>query len=102
MFFKKKFPSEVVPQLMFVEGRLNVISLHQRMPKIFRNANCISKSDQSLKLKGFRKLMNDRRQPLGGGAKDFLRLRIGDRWISILHNGGGDVYLFYAILPRRE
>ena len=45
--------------------------------------------------------MKARTQPIG----DKMRVRkaeVDDRWISILHFGDGPVYLFYAILPRRE
>jgi hypothetical protein len=64
---------------------------------LFRSPYVISQRDKDLRIKGWRKVMNARRELLGG---NMVRSRqIGDRWISILHNGDGGAFLFYAILP---
>jgi hypothetical protein len=85
---------------MFPKGHLDVMSLlppghhmHHRCP--YR----ISKTDEDMTIKDWKKCMVDRRELLGSNI--VRRARIGDRIISILHNGESGPILFYAILPKR-
>ena len=52
-------------------------------------------------MKQWSKVMNARRK-LHGDNMNVHKPQVGDMWISILHYGDGPVYLFYAILPKRE
>jgi hypothetical protein len=75
---------------MYAEGEMTIISVRWPRPVAFKCAYSTSRTDEGLKIKGWRKIMNEHMP------------QIGDRWISILHIGAGGVYLFYSILPKRE
>ena len=85
---------------MHMKGDMNIISLRPSWPMVHRSAYTISRRDEDLTIKGWRKVLNDHRELLGGNM--VRNPQMGDRWISILHNGDSGVYLFYAILPSRE
>lgn len=80
-----------------MEGDMDIISLRPSLPTVHRSPYSISRRDEDLTIKGWRKVMNDRRELLGGNMVH--NPQIGDRWISILHNGNSGAILFYAILP---
>ena len=87
--------------MMLTEGSMYMVSLRPFPPTAYQSAYSISLKDGRLNIKDWSKVMKARTQPIG----DNMRVRkaeVGDRWISILHFGDGPVYLFYAILPRRE
>ena len=86
-----------MPHLMYQNGSLDVLNIQPGHPK---NLNCpyeISKRSGDMKIKGWKKCMDSRKEVLESKRK--RRARIGDRMISILHNGESGSILFYAILP---
>ena len=86
-----------MPHLMYQKGSLNVLNIQLGHPM---NLNCpyeISKRSGDMKIKGWKKCMDSRKEVLGSKRK--RSARIGDRMISILHNGESGSILFYAILP---
>ena len=86
-----------MPHLMYQNGRLDVLNIQPGRPT---NLNCpyeISKRSGDMKIKGWKKCMDSRKEVLGRKRK--RSAKIGDRMISILHNGESGSILFYAILP---
>ena len=86
-----------MPHLMYQNGRLDVLNIQPGHPT---NLNCpyrISKRSGDMLTKGWKKCMDSRKEVLGSKMK--RNTRIGDRMISILHNGESGSILFYAILP---
>ena len=82
---------------MYQKGSLNVLNIQLGRPT---NLNCpyeISKRRGDMKIKGWKKCMDSRKKVFGSKRK--RSARIGDRMISILHNGESGSILFYAILP---
>ena len=90
-----------MPNLMFSEGHMHMVSLRPTPPTTYQSAYSISLIDQRPEMKQWSKVMNGRRQLLGDNM-NVRKPQVGDRWISILHFGDGTVYLCYAILPKRE
>jgi len=82
---------------MFLKGRLDVISLRPGHPRLHSYSYRISKTDEDMTIKEWKKCMDNHRELLGSNI--VRRARIGDRIISILHNGASRPILFYAILP---
>ena len=86
-----------MPHLMYQNGRLDVLNIQPGHPT---NLNCpyrISKRSGDMKIKEWKKCMDSRKEVLGSKRK--RSARIGDRMISILHNGESSSILFYDILP---
>ena len=86
-----------MPHLMYQKGSLNVLNIQPGHPT---NLNCpyrISKRSGDMQIKEWKKCMDNRKEVLGSKRK--RSARIGDRMISILHNGESGSILFYAILP---
>ena len=88
-----------MPDLMFPKSWLDVISLRPGHPRLHRCSYQISKTDEDMTIKDWKKCMDNRRELLGSNI--VRSARIGDRIISILHNGESGPILFYAILPKR-
>ena len=85
-----------MPHLMYQNGRLDVLNIQPGHPE---NLNCpyrISKRSGDMQIKEWKKCMDSRKEVLGSKRK--RSARIGDRMISILHNGESGSILFYAIL----
>jgi hypothetical protein len=57
----------------------------------------ISKTNEDMTIKAWKKYMDNRRELIGSNI--VRSARIGDRIISILHNGESGPILFYDILP---
>ena len=92
----------VVPQWIETKGRMSIVSLRPRFPTLHMNAFRISRSDECLIVKDWRKIVNDRREVLGGSNQK-RSPRLGDRFICMLqYDESGELYMFYAILPKRE
>ena len=86
-----------MPHLMYQNGSLCVLNIYLGHPT---NLNCpyrISKRSGDMQIKEWKKCMDNRKELLGSKRK--RGARIGDRMISILHNGESGSILFYAILP---
>ena len=92
----------VVPQWISTNGRMSIVSLRPRYPTVHMSAFRISESDECLIVKDWSKIVNDRREVLGG-SNEKRSPRLGDRFIGMLqYDQSGELYMFYAILPERE
>jgi len=92
----------VVPQWIETKGRMSMVSLRPRFPTLHMSAFRISESEECLIVKDWSKIVNDRREVLGG-SKEKRNPRLGDRFICMLqYDESGELYMFYAILPERE
>ena len=88
-----------MPHLMFPKGRLDVMILRPGHTTHHSCSYRISKTDEDMTIKDWKKCIVNRRELLGS---DIVRsARSGDRIISILHNGESGPILFYGILPKR-
>ena len=88
---------DCVPRLMSLHGCLSVLNI---LPGKSRELTCayrISKTGEHMFIKECKKCMDIRKEVLGSNIK--RKARIGDRLISILHNGESGAILFFAILP---
>ena len=86
-----------MPHLMYQNGRLDVLNIQPGHPT---NLNCpyrISRRSGDMLIREWKKCMDIRREVLGSNIQ--RKARIGDRLISILHNGESGAILFFAILP---
>ena len=86
-----------MPHMMYLKGSVNVLNIQ---PDHSMNLNCsyeISKRSGDMLIREWKKCMDSRKEVLGSKRK--RSARIGDRMISILHNGESGSILFYAILP---
>ena len=92
----------VVPQGIETKGRMSIVSLRQRYPALHNNAFRISRSDECLIVKDWRKTVSDRRKVLGG-SNEKCSPRLGDMIICMLqYDESGELYMFYAILPKTK
>ena len=92
----------VVPQWIETKGCMSIVSLRPRYPALHMNAFRIYRSDECLIVKDWRKIVNDRREVLGGSNQK-RNPRLGDRFICMLQlDQGGELHMFYVILPKRE
>ena len=83
---------DCVPHLMYLNGRLTVLSI---MPGKSRELTCayqISKTGEHMFIKECKKCMDIRKEVLGSNIQ--RKARIGDRLISILHNGESGLSCF--------
>ena len=79
-----------------------MVSIRPRDPTMHISAFRISKREQVLIVKDWNKIVNDRREVLGGSNQK-RSPQLGDRFIYILqYDEAGVLYMFYAILPERE
>ena len=86
-----------MPHLMYQNGSIQVLNLYPGHPTNLTCPYRISKRSGDMKIKGWKKCMDSRKELLGSKRKQSAK--IGDRMISILHNGESGSILFYAILP---
>ena len=92
----------VVPQWIKTKGHMRIVSLRPRYPTLHMSAFRISRSDECLIVKDWRKTVSDRREVLGG-SNEKCSPRFGDMIICMLqYDESGELYMFYAILPERE
>ena len=92
----------VVPYGNETKGTMSIISLRPRYPTMHFSAFRISRSDECLIVKDWRKTVSDRRKVLGG-SNEKCSPRLGDMIICMLqYDESGELYMFYAILPERE
>ena len=92
----------VVTHWIEAKGRMKVVSLRPKHPTLYMRAFRISKSDECLIVKDWRKIVNDRREVIGGNNEK-RSPQLGDRFIFMLqYDESGELYMFYAILPERE
>ena len=99
---KQGLPMTVVPQWIGTKGRMSTVSLRPRYTTMHMSAFRISNSEEFLIVKDWSKIVNNRREVLGG-SKQKRSPRLGDRFMSMLqYDESGELYMFYAILPERE
>ena len=92
----------VVPHWIETKGRMRMVSLRPRHPTMHFSAFRISKSEECLIVKDWSKIVNDRREVLGG-SNEKSSPRLGDRFIGMLqYDQSGELYMFYAIILERE
>ena len=92
----------VVPQWIVTKGRMSMISLRTRHPTLHMSAFRISKTEECLIVKDWSRIMNDRREVLGGSNQK-RSPRLGDRFIYMLqHDEARMLQKFDDILPERE
>ena len=92
----------VVPQWIETKGRMSMVSLRPRFPTLHMSAFRISESEECLIVKDWSKIVNDRREVLGGSNQK-RSPRLGDRFIFMLqHDEAGVLHMFYVILPERQ
>ena len=92
----------VVPQWIETKGRMSIVSLRPRYPTVHMSAFRISESDECLIVKDWSKIVNDRREVLGGSNQK-RSPRLGDRFICMLQlDEAGVLHMFCVILPERE
>ena len=88
---------DCVPHLISLNGRLLVLNILLGKTRELTCAYRISKTGEHMFIKGWKKCMDIRKEFLGSNIQ--RKARIGDRLISILHNGESGAILFFAILP---
>ena len=92
----------VVPQWIETKGRMSIVSLRPRYPTMQFSAFRISNSEECLIVKDWSKIVNDRREVLGGSNQK-RNPQLGDMFICMLqYDESGVLHMFYAILPERE
>ena len=92
----------VVPQWISTNGRMSIVSLRPRHPTLHTSAFRISRTEECLIVKDWSKIVNDRREVLGGSNLK-CSPRLGDRFICMLQlDEGGELHMFYVILRERE
>ena len=95
-------PMNVVPHGIETNGTMSIVSLRPRYPTMHFSAFRISNSEECLIVKDWSKIVNDRREVLGGSNQK-RNPRLVDRFICMLQlDEGGVLYMFYVILPERE
>ena len=95
-------PMNVVPHGIETNGTMSIVSLRPRYPTMHFSAFRISNSDECLIVKEWSKIVNDRREVLGGSNQK-RSPRLGDRFICMLqYDESAKLYMFYAILPEKE
>ena len=93
----------VVPRWIEPKGRMTMVSLRPRHPTLHMSAFMISNSDECLIVKDWSKIVNDPSREVLGGSNEKRSPRLGDRFIYMLQlDQGGELYMFYVILPKRE
>ena len=85
-----------MPHMMYHKGSVNVLNIQPGRPMNLNYPYEISKISGDMKIKGWKKCLDSRKELLGSKRK--RSARIGDRMFSILHNGESGYILFYAIL----
>ena len=82
---------------MYQNARHAIMNIQPGESKELSYAYQISKSGEHMLIKESKKCLDIRKEVLGSNIK--RKARIGDRIISILHNGESGAILFFAILP---
>ena len=91
----------VVPYRIVTKGPMTIISLRPRYPTDYFSAFKIS--DGCLIVQDWTKYVMGERREVLGGSKQMRYPRLGDRFICMLQlDQGGELYMFYVILPKRE
>ena len=98
---QQRVPMNVVPYGIETKGTMSIISLRPRYPTDYFSAFKIS--DGCLIVQDWTKYVMGERREVLGGSKQMRYRRLGDRFICMLQlDKGGELYMFYVILPKRE
>ena len=93
-------PMNVVPHVIETKGTMSIVSLRPRYPTNHYSAFRIS--NEFLIVKDWTKsVMEECRQVLGGSSQK-RNPRLRDMFICMLQLDGGELHMFYVILPERE
>ena len=96
-------PMNVVPQWIETKGRMRMVTLRPRHPTMHFSAFRTSNSEQFLIVKDWTKFVVEERREVLGGSNEKRSPRLGDRFICMLQlDEGGELHMFYVILPERE
>ena len=96
-------PMNVVPHGIETKGTMSIVSLRPRYPKMHFSAFMISNSEQCLVVKDWTKFVMDERREVLGGSNQKRNPRFGGRFICMLQlDAGGELHMFYVMLPERE
>ena len=91
----------VVPYGIETKGTMSIISLRPRYPTNYFSAFKIS--DGCLIVQNWTKYVMGERREVLGGSKQMRYPRLGDMFICMLQlDQGGELHMFYIILPKRE
>ena len=91
----------VVPQGIETKDRMSIVSLRPRYPTDYFSAFKIS--DGCLIVQDWTKYVMGERREVLGVSKQMRYPRLGDRFICMLQlDQGGELHMFYVILPKRE
>ena len=94
-------PMNVVPYGIETKGTMSIISLRPRYPTDYFSAFKIR--DGCLIVQDWTKYVMGERREVLGGSKQRRYPRLGDRFIFMLQlDQGGELHMFYVILPKRE
>ena len=94
-------PMNVVPYGIETKGTMSIISLRPRYPTDYFSAFKIS--DGCLIVQDWTKYVMGERREVLGGSKQMRYPWLGDMFICMLQfDQGGELYMFYVILPKRE
>ena len=94
-------PMNVVPYGIETKGTMSIISLRPRYPTDYFSAFKIS--DGCLTVQDWTKYVMGECREVLGGSKQMCYPRLGDMFICMLQlDQGGELYMFYVILPKRE
>ena len=94
-------PLNVMPHWIEIKGRMRIVSLQPRYPTMHFSAFRISNSEECLIVKDWSKIVNDRREVLGGSNQKRNR-RLGDRFIYMLQYDNQESYTCSMLFYLRE
>ena len=99
---QQRLPMNVMPHGIKTKGTMNIVSLRPRYPTMHFSAFRISNSEECLIVNDWSRIVNDRREVLGGSNQK-RNPRLGDRFICMLqYDEAGVLHMFYVTLPERE
>ena len=92
-----------VPHWIKVKDGMTMVSLRPRHPTFYMSAFKISRSEQVLIVKDWKKIVKDCSREVLGGSNQKRGPQLGDMFICMLqYDESGVLHMLYAILPERE
>ena len=100
---QQRLTLNVVPHWIETKGHMRIVSLRPRYPIMHFSAFRISNSEECLIVKDWTKTVKEECREVLGGSNQKRNPRLGDRFICMLQlDEGGELHIFYVILPERE
>ena len=90
---------DCVPHLMYQNGHLDVLNIQLGLPMNLTCPYQISKTGEHMIIKEWKNCMDSRKEVLGSNI--VRQARIGDRIVSILHNGESGLSCFLLFYLRK-